>query len=165
MKIKPPFSLLKLKNLEIYSPEPLGKGEIFLVGEKILGVNPKDNLNLSAFPMKEISLDGYSILPGLIESHIHLIPFVRSRREILLDSQWSKKKILEVLTQHIKNIPKGSWIFGRGWNRNNWTNSDFPTKEELDRISTSHKIGLSSRDGHSAWLNSAALEELKITKE
>ncbi|RME83074.1 MAG: hypothetical protein D6785_07125, partial [Planctomycetota bacterium] len=35
----------------------------------------------------------------------------------------------------------------------------------LDRISTSHKIGLSSRDGHSAWLNSAALEELKITKE
>lgn len=110
-----------------------------------------------------VDLQGGSLLPGLIDGHCHFSGFVRSRRELNLDPHSSRKKIQKEVAKKAQILPPGTWILGRGWNRNHWEDSSFPKAVELDPVSPHHPVALNSRDGHALWLNSLALEKLSIT--
>jgi predicted amidohydrolase YtcJ len=54
-------------------------------------------------------------------------------------------------------------IVGRGWNENDWDEKKFPDKHSLKDFAM--PIMLKRQDGHSCWLNQAALDLFKITKD
>ncbi|MCL2323915.1 MAG: beta-aspartyl-peptidase, partial [Oscillospiraceae bacterium] len=66
--------MILLKNCSVYSPFNLGKKDILLSYDKILGISspidpPKDN-----FPSLEvIDLKNKTVIPGLIDLHVHMI--------------------------------------------------------------------------------------------
>ncbi|MGH3022624.1 MAG: amidohydrolase, partial [Gaiellaceae bacterium] len=54
--------------------------------------------------------------------------------------------------------PKGRWLRGLGWRSGDWSPAAEPTKADLDAVTGQVPTALMSKDYHSLWLNSAALE-------
>ena len=50
----------------------------------------------------------------------------------------------------------GEWILGTGWDKSLWI--DFPNRQQLDSVTNGIPACLVSKDGHSTWVNSKALE-------
>ena len=59
--------------------------------------------------------------------------------------------------------PDLEWIEGGGWSLADFPGG-VPRREDLDRIVPDRPVFLPNRDGHDAWVNSAALERAGITK-
>jgi len=66
------------------------------------------------------------------------------------------------LGQHASTRVSGQWIYGRGWDESLWLVSEVPTKDDLDTIAGDHPVYLERADGHSAIVNSLALEQAGI---
>ncbi len=66
-------STLKLiKNADIYSPEHIGKADILICGDKIEKIAPKIEDYDSLSDVQVINAEGMSVVPGFIDSHIHI---------------------------------------------------------------------------------------------
>jgi predicted amidohydrolase YtcJ len=110
-----------------------------------------------------IDLKGKTILPGLIDAHIHFSGVGEAKMR--LDAFWKpKQEILDAVAAAYKKGNKGDWIEGRGWNQEVWTPAVFPTKEDLDKVSPDSPVYLGRTDGHAGWVNTKALEIAGITK-
>jgi len=115
-------------------------------------------LNLAGADVERIPLDGRTVVPGLIDSHIHFLQFALGLDRVDLEGVPSLAVCVEKVRERIERTERGGWIVGRGWNYNPWPEGRFPRKDDLDPISPVHPVVLSSKDGHLLWVNSKALE-------
>ena len=72
---------------------------------------------------------------------------------------------LKTIENKIKNIPKGKWVVGRGWDQNDWVERSYPTAMDLDQISDEHPMVFRRIDGHAIWTNTLAMENSNITSK
>jgi predicted amidohydrolase YtcJ len=111
-----------------------------------------------------VDLKGKTVLPGLIDAHLHLQGVGEAKMK--LDAFWKpKKEILDAVAAAYGKAKPGEWIQGWGWNQEVWTPPAFPTKEDLDRVAPDIPVYLERTDGHAAWVNSKALAIAGITRE
>jgi len=110
----------------------------------------------------QIDLSGRHVFPGFVDSHIHLASFGRSLRRVRLDAVPTLQAAVERIAIAVRQGDPGRWILGRGWDKNVWPESRFPTKEDLDPVSPLVPVALRSKDGHLAWVNSVALAKAGI---
>lgn len=110
------------------------------------------------------NLDGRTVVPGLVDAHVHWQRYAESRREVNLDGVRSKASALERVAERAQSTPPGSWISGFGWSHDVWGES-FPTAGDLDAVAPEHPVYLRGRSGHNAWVNSAALHAAGIDRE
>ncbi|THE13434.1 amidohydrolase [Bacillus timonensis] len=114
-----------------------------------------------------IDLHGKSVLPGFIDAHLHLTiygtnllgvsciePHIQSLEDIFIDLQ---KKAEEA--------PKGQWVRAWGFNESKLKENRFPTRQELDKVSTDHPIVIIRTCNHTSIANSRALEIAGITED
>lgn len=112
---------------------------------------------------KIIDLQGKVIIPGLIDSHLHVMGTGALRLELYLVGK-KKAEILELVRKACEDANPGEWIVGRGWINDEWTgDTGFPSKEELDAVAPDNPVYLKRGCGHGAWVNSKALELVGIT--
>ncbi len=115
---------------------------------------------------KVIDLEGKSVIPGLIDAHIHPFRVGRALMGADLDLRGlTKEQILDKVAQRVKETKKGAWITGEGWDQGFWKVKEFPTKYELDVVAPDNPVALSRIDGHSSWYNSQVLQLSNIDKE
>jgi predicted amidohydrolase YtcJ len=107
-----------------------------------------------------LDLKDKTILPGFIDSHTHPIQTGMARLGVELSSVKSVAETLEKITQRAKRTPPDKLIFCPGYNRFMVKEKRFPSKEELDAISTRHPIVVQHFDAHFCMLNSPALKLL-----
>ena len=102
------------------------------------------------------------IYPGFIDSHVHLK--ATGYRELSLNLQGSRslKEMLTSVQIYANSLPEGEWVVGRGWIEKKWPEARFPTKAELDLISSDKPILLERADGHAVIVNSYALSLANI---
>ena len=63
--------MLLIQNAKVYSPEPLGRKDVLIGGNKILKV--EDHIGLPAgFEIEIIDASGMLLVPGLIDNHVHI---------------------------------------------------------------------------------------------
>jgi predicted amidohydrolase YtcJ len=110
--------------------------------------------SLSIDPSATIDLCGRTVLPGLIDAHVHLKSMARKLSMVDCETD-TLAECLERIKQRVNEIPSNNWILGRGWNQNPW--GRFGTAKELDDISHQHPMYLIAKSGHAAWVNSLAL--------
>ncbi len=102
-------------------------------------------------------LQGKTVIPGLINSHLHFLGIGLSL--IQLDAFLKPKQdILNDVADAYKSREAGEWIRGRGWTQVKWDPAVFPTKEDLDAVAPDIPVVLYRVCGHAAWVNSKALE-------
>ncbi|MGF9796998.1 amidohydrolase [Brevibacillus agri] len=113
---------------------------------------------------KVTDLKGQMVLPGFIDSHTHASKTTGLIYSIDLFDAGSMEEYTEVVSAFVKAHPQEVALQGRGWS-NPVAPGIGPRKEVLDAIVPNIPIALTSDDGHSLWVNSAALKLAGITKE
>lgn len=113
---------------------------------------------------KVFDLKGRTVIPGLIEGHMHFQSLGESLLQI--DAFWKPKAdILSAVKAEAERLADGEWIIGRGWNQDAWPGSQFPSKEDLDAVAPNNPVALFRTCYHALWVNSKALEMGGITKD
>lgn len=96
---------------------------------------------------------------NLYDSHVHFLSVGRLASGLKLQEVNS---VLELKKTQIKDeYFLSDWLYGFGWNENNWLNEK-PHRKILDEVFPNFPVFFSRVDGHSSWLNSKALERLNI---
>lgn len=113
---------------------------------------------------KTVNLAGKTVIPGLIEGHMHFLRY--GERKSMIDIFWKpKEEILEKVAAEAKKLKPGEWIVSRGWNHEVWPDRKWPSKEELDKVAPENPVVLTRADNHSIWANSLALEKAGVDKD
>jgi predicted amidohydrolase YtcJ len=74
----------------------------------------------------------------------------------------TKDDYLRAIAEYAAAHPDAAWILGGGWSMEVFPRG-CPAKEDLDAIVPDRPVFLPNRDGHSAWVNSKALELAGVT--
>ena len=127
------------------------KGKVVKIGS--------DEEILKAYP-KADSMDakGLSMLPGLHDSHAHVLRESRLQGEVNLMGIDTLQGTLDTIKEFAKTHPENEWITGRGWNQVLWKEKKFPSKTDLDKLNIDKPIWLERVDGHAGWANSQAMK-------
>lgn len=130
-------------------------------GNKIVGAGSLDKLQSEFQGAKSIDLNGATVVPGLIDSHVHLASLGQALSRVDLVGAEDKKEVLERLKSFAKDLPDGEWLLGRGWDQNDWPVKELPTAADLDQAFPTRPIWLGRIDGHAGWANTAAMKLVK----
>ncbi|MBO9131199.1 amidohydrolase [Bacillus sp. 165] len=111
---------------------------------------------------KELDLQGGTMLPGLVDSHMHVIGHGERLMRLDLSACTSYKDMLEAVKKRVEITPVGEWIIGEGWNENQFTDTKEVQRFELDILSQEHPILLKRVCRHAMLVNSYVLEMAKV---
>ncbi|MCU0520204.1 MAG: amidohydrolase [Anaerolineae bacterium] len=107
---------------------------------------------------------GVLIIPGITDAHIHLMWCARGLRELDL-RDLDRRATVEAVAARVRELPNGTWITGRGWDQNIWSDTAFPTAAELDRVAPQHPVALIAKNAHATVANTAAMAAAGITTQ
>lgn len=113
-----------------------------------------------------INLGGTVVTPGLTDAHIHLFGIANERLQVALDpsSVASMGALLERVSSTARQTPHGGWIRGVGFDENGVSEHRYPTRDELDAVAPDHPVMIRRFCGHTAIVNSAALQALELNE-
>jgi len=116
-----------------------------------------------------IDLEGKTLVPGFIDGHCHFANFgAQAIGAQLLASPDANVDDIETLISVLKewntseNRALTGWIYGTGFDDSILKEKRFPTKHDLDEVSTEFPIMITHISGHFAVVNSKGLEKLGI---
>ncbi|MEH7107332.1 amidohydrolase [Bacillus sp. JJ1764] len=114
-----------------------------------------------------IDLKGKSLLPGFIDSHLHLSAYGIDKLGVSCKAPHihSLQDIFQDLRKKVSGLPAGKWVRAWGFNETKIAEQRYPTREELDQISTEHPIIIIRACNHISMVNSKALEMFGIHKD
>ncbi len=135
---------------------------IGIKNEKIVSVGTVKEVEEGAGKNTEVlDLKGKTILPGFMDSHAHAMGTGKNRLGVDLSSVKTVKEALEKITGKSKeDTAEGNLVYCPEYNRQHVTEKRYPTRKELDNISTKHPIWIQHYDGHFSQVNSMALNIL-----
>ena len=113
---------------------------------------------------RPFDLEGAGLLPGLVDAHVHLENLGHRLGLLDLDGVDSLAEACRLVAEAARGLPPGAPVRGGGWSKSRWGDR-FPTRHDLDQVAPGRPVALSSKDGHSWWLNSEALRQAGLTRE
>ncbi len=129
-----------------------------------VGTNKEINLCIGK-DTNIINLEGRTVIPGLIDSHIHVADFGKFLTWIDLKAVNSIEKLQRRLRERSQSIPKGRWIIGNGWDQARFVEKRYPNLQDLDEASPDNPVVLYHQCGRVCVVNSKALELAGVTNE
>jgi predicted amidohydrolase YtcJ len=130
-------------------------------GNRIIATGSNEDIkNLQSTETKVINLDGKSLLPGFIDAHCHITLHGTSKSAISCKqgNVNSIQDVLNLIRERAKSTPEKEWIRVVGFNETKVAEKRYPTRWELDEISTAHPIIVTRACGHISVVNSVGLE-------
>jgi predicted amidohydrolase YtcJ len=112
-----------------------------------------------------IDLHKQFVMPGFNDAHIHLFSAAYAKLQIDFTGVQSIAEFQDRIRARLKDYKSGEWILGRGWDHTLWPEKKFPTRQDLDAVSTDHPMIFGRLDGHVAIANSRALKIAGITRD
>lgn len=118
-----------------------------------------------------VDLEGKTVIPGLIESHAHIMGVGTNLMELdLLDTQ-SYDEVIERVKAAAAEMPEGEWILGRGWHQDKWDQlpammiKGFPINQALNEAAPNNPVALQHASGHAVLVNKKGLQLAGISKD
>ena len=137
-----------------YTAMVIDKGRIVTLGT--------DDLKNRFLAKKFIDLEGKAVVPGLIDAHSHFYGLGLGTLHVDLVGTESIEEILNRIDTFRSQNKDVAFIYGRGWDQNDWETKKFPTRYDLDRRFYDLPVVLERIDGHAYWVNSEAIKLAKI---
>ena len=107
-------------------------------------------------------LSGATIVPGLIESHVHLENLGASLERVNLVGVKTEAEAVDRVAERARMVPKGEWIIGWGWDEGAWA-SKYPDLRLLSERVPDHPVLLHGLHTFASWSNRLALERAGIS--
>jgi predicted amidohydrolase YtcJ len=162
---------LVLMNANVITVDPFcHRAEaVTICRSRVLAIgNNSEARDLAGAGTRVIDCSGKTIVPGFIDSHLHLSAFAESLVTVNLEPPGNVHSITDIqmkIRRFSKNLPPGTWVRCGGYNEFHLREKRHPTRRDLDLGSSTHPIKLTHRSGHAHVLNSLALKLTGITKE
>jgi predicted amidohydrolase YtcJ len=126
-----------------------------------------DNLQVAATAgptTHVIDLNGRLTIPGFDDAHTHLIRGALRLLRVDLTGVCGMADMQKRIRDFAAAHPKDPWIVGTGWAYSCFPNHALPTSADLDAAVKDRPAYLTAEDGHTAWVNTRALQLAGITK-
>ena len=136
-------------------------------GEKIVAVSYGTSPDGAATPeiqkwkgpnTRILDLHGQFVMPGFNDAHLHLASAAYVQLHVNAEGAKSLAEFQQRIRARLQDYQPGEWIVVDGWDHTLWTVKKFPTRQDLDAVSTKNPIIASRIDGHVAVVNSLALQ-------
>ena len=109
-------------------------------------------------PGEIVEIGDGRVIPGLVDAHVHFPSWALGLRELRLFGTRSLGEALELVEAAPKpRARRVAWLRGRGWREEDWPEDERPTLAALDAVTGDVPTALRAHDGHTLWVNSAAL--------
>jgi predicted amidohydrolase YtcJ len=139
---------------------------VAIKNDKIVRVGTNEEINSwIGENTKLINLEGNTIIPGLIDTHIHVADFGKFLTWIALNDITSIEEMQRKIRKRAQKIPEGRWIIGHGWDQNNFIEKRPPNLQDLNEASPYNPVILYHQCGRICAVNSKALDLAGITEE
>jgi hypothetical protein len=136
-------------------------------GGRIMAVGSNDEIKkLAGASTKTVDVGGRTVIPGLIDSHIHAL---RAGLTYSVELSWigvpSLAKGLELIREAARNSRPGTWIkIGGGWTEMQFPEKRGPTVEELAAAAPDRPVYV-QRLYNTAWITPTGLKTMGITAQ
>jgi predicted amidohydrolase YtcJ len=112
-----------------------------------------------------LRLGGQTVVPGLIDTHVHVADFGRCLMWLDLSSAASIGDVQRLLCEKVKHTPLGSWIIGRGWNDTRLSEHRFLTAADLDVAAPDNPVVLYHDAAYLCAANTKAITQAHVTNQ
>jgi predicted amidohydrolase YtcJ len=110
----------------------------------------------------ELDLGGRTVIPGLIDSHVHVRQVGLDLQRVTLFDATTIDEVLAAIENRATETPDGEWVqAGWGWHESQLEETRLPTRTELDTVAPDNPVYI-PRGGHVAVLNSLGLAQAGI---
>ncbi len=157
--------VLRNGNILTMNPEQPRAESVAIVGDRIARVGSNSEIApLVGDDTRVLDLNGKTVVPGFIDTHVHVADFGRTLEWLDLSQANSIQTLQALISEKAARISKGKWILGSGWNQQNLKEKRAPTRQELDEASQDHPIILYHQLGRTCIVNSVSLKLSGVTK-
>lgn len=111
-----------------------------------------------------VDLAGRLLVPGFQDAHVHPVSGGLELLRCDLGEGSTEDDYLATIAEYAASHPDEEWILGGGWAMSAFPGGT-PTAAALDRVLPDRPAFLPNRDGHGAWVNSAALRRAGIDRD
>ena len=159
----PSLLLLNAHVITMAAGQPAAEA-IAVSGDRIAWVGTSaDARRLYPGATRVLDLHGATVLPGIIDSHTHLMELGKSLLQLNLKDVPSDKEAVERVRQRVATVKPGEWILGWGWDEGKWA-AHYPDNRALSAVSPNNPVYLVGLHTFAAWANRRALELAGINK-
>ena len=165
---------LVLKNGLVYTMDadrPKAQA-VAVIGNRIAVVGVNEDVEPFIGPdTRVIDLEGQTMVPGLKESHGHLMGIGIARMTVDLVGISGYDELIERVLAAADGKEEGEWITGRGWHEEKWTDRSsltvrgFMTHHRLSEAVPDIPVFVRRADGHAAFANAKAMELMGIDRD
>ncbi|MFC0408112.1 amidohydrolase [Roseomonas elaeocarpi] len=139
-----------------------GFAEALLVRDgRVAAVGTRDDVTGAAGAgARRVALDGRVVVPGLVEAHMHLLPYGLGLSQVNLrpdDGVRTLEELLRRVAAQAATLPRGAWLLGRGYDHLVLDVARHPTAEELQRAAPDNPVWVVRTCGHMGVASTAAL--------
>jgi predicted amidohydrolase YtcJ len=146
--------------------EGMPEAEAFALDEGfIIAVGTNAEIRKSYPHAEEVDLGGKHVMPGIIESHGHMLNLGRSEMRIDLQGVNDPREVVQKLRERVAETAPGEWIDGWGWDDGAWKEQMTAISNELSAVSPDIPVWFAGLHGYNGWANAKALEMAGITKD
>jgi hypothetical protein len=110
-----------------------------------------------------VDLQGKLVIPGLIDSHLHVAELTHAREGLEVGNVRSVPDLIVQVRRWAEDHPTGA-VVGRGWDAERLGRGAWPTREELDEAVADRPLVLYHASGHAAVVNSATLATVGVDR-
>ena len=156
---------LVLRNGHIWTGDPQNPWveALAIEGDKVVEVGTNSDIaKRVGTKTQTIDLNGRLASPGFNDAHIHLLNGSLGLFQVDLFNAGSLEEMQRRVAAYAKSHPDEKWITGAGWEYGWFPGNRLPSKEDLDRIVPDRPVYLKAFDGHTGWVNSAALRAADV---
>jgi predicted amidohydrolase YtcJ len=123
-----------------------------------LAVGSREEVARSAGPdANHIDAGDGLVVPGLIDSHIHLIEGGLHLTSVQLRDAKTQAEFVRRVGEFAKKLKPGEWITGGDWDHTLW-GGELPDRHWIDAITPDNPVWMPRLDGHMALANTAAMK-------
>ena len=109
-----------------------------------------------------IDAQGASVLPGFVESHMHIFSGAAELSQLHLTGVTGFARLSEKVRAYAQSQPHAKLLVAQGADYTILSKDERVTRRHLDRLVPDQPFMMFSPDHHTAWANTAALEQAHI---
>jgi predicted amidohydrolase YtcJ len=113
--------------------------------------------------VRKIDLMGATVLPGFIDSHVHVRELGTDAVKANLVGAADVDEMVRRLQQKFPKPEPGEWLLGQGWDEGEFASRGYPDRKALDEAYPNNPVMLESLHGFGGFVNGKAFEVAGIT--
>ncbi len=117
---------------------------------------------LSGEGTKVIDAGGNTVLPGMIDAHVHFMGTGLDAASVKLLGTKNHADFMARLAEKAAALRPGAWLRGYGYDETKFEEKCLPSLAELNRLYPDRPVFLSRIDAHSCFLNDIAFGQLNV---